>query len=356
VNKPNFAASDVTMTPFETATITAARQRMPAEWSAHERTLMAWPARHALWAAELDRAKAEYAAVARTIARFEPVLVIANPEDAQEAAKCCGQGVEVVDLPINDSWIRDSGAIIVREPSGRRVGVHFKFNAYGERFTPYVRDARIGELVLDHLKIPVRESKLVLEGGSITVDGEGTLIATEQCLLNENRNPSWTRQEIEQELRAQFGVEQIVWLRWGRLEDLHTDGHVDVVCMFAGPGVVIAQGCADRSNPNYTRLQANLRALRSAIDAQGRPLHVIELPIQPLVDVGGHATLVSNNNFYFVNGGVIVPVADEETGDGVLEIFRRALPGREVVGVAARAVGFGGGGIHCITQQIPAAS
>lgn len=344
------------MTQFETATITAARQHMPAEWSAHDRTLIAWPARPAIWAGELELAKAEYAAVARAIARFEPVLVIANPGDAQEAAKCCGSGVDVIALPIDDSWIRDSGPVIVRDAAGKRTGMHFKFNAYGERFAPYDKDAQAGARVLDHLKIPVRESELVLEGGSITVDGEGTLIATEQCLLNANRNPSWTRQEIEQELRAQFGVEQILWLRWGRIEDMHTDGHVDVVCMFAGPGVVIAQGCEDRSNPNYARLQANLRTLRTAGDARGRPLHVIELPMQPLVEVGGQATLVSNNNFYFVNGGLIVPVADVTTGDGVLDIFRRALPERRVVGVCARTLGFGGGGIHCITQQIPAGS
>jgi agmatine deiminase len=250
--------------------------------------------------------------------------------------------------------MRDTGPIIVRDEEGRRVGVHFRFNAYGERFVPYDNDAEIGARVLAHLEIPVRRSPLILEGGSITVDGEGTLITTEQCLLNANRNPGWTRNEIEHELCEQLGVEKIIWLRWGRLEDRHTDGHVDVVCMFVRPGVVIAQGCDDPANPNYERMQSNLKTLRAASDARGRPLQVIELPLLPLVQVCGENVLVGNTNFYFANGGMVVPVADESTGDGVLHLFRRACPEHNVVAVQARMIGFGGGGIHCITQQIPA--
>jgi agmatine deiminase len=250
--------------------------------------------------------------------------------------------------------MRDSGPIVVRDADARRTGIHFRFNAYGERFVPYDKDALVGARVLDHLRIPLRRSEMVLEGGSITVDGEGTLITTEQCLLNANRNPGWTREEIERELSAQFGVEKIVWLRWGLVEDRHTDGHVDLVCMFVRPGVVIAQGCDDPSNPNYERMQSNLKTLRAAVDAKGRSLKVIELPLLPPVDVCGQSTMVSNVNFYFANGGVVVPVADDATGDGVLDILRRACPEHEVVAVAARTVAFGGGGVHCITQQIPA--
>ena len=315
---------------------------------------MSWPTNTPIWANGLDEAREEYAATARAIARFEPVFVVANPGDDTGAASACGPGVDVIALPIDDSWMRDSGPIIIRDENGRRAGVHFRFNAYGERFRPYDKDAKVGARVLEHLGIPLRRSPLVLEGGSITVDGEGTLITTEQCLLNANRNPGWTRDEIEQELREQLGVEKIIWLRWGRLEDRHTDGHVDVVCMFVQPGVVIAQSCDDPANPNYERMQSNLKTLRAATDARGRSLRIIELPLLPLVDVCGERVLVGNTNFYFANGGLVVPVADEATGDGVLDIFRRACPEHNVVAVRARMIGFGGGGIHCITQQVPA--
>jgi len=333
----------------------ATRFRMPAEWDRHERTVMSWPANVSLWGDALELAKEEYAATARAIARFEPVLMVANPGDEADAAKRCGADVDVVGLPIDDSWMRDSGPIIVRDTEGRREGIHFRFNAYGERFAPYDKDALVGARVLEHLKIPVRRSELVLEGGSIIVDGEGTLITTEQCLMNVNRNPGWTREDIERELMLQLGVEKIIWLRWGREEDHHTDGHVDVVCMFIRPGVVIAQGCEDASNPNYPRMQANLKALRAARDAAGRPLDIIELPLLPLVDFGGGKIMVSNANAYLVNGGLIVPLAGVSEEERALKIFARVCPDREVVGVPARAIGYGGGGLHCITQQIPAA-
>lgn len=330
----------------------AQRFRMPAEWDRHERTVMSWPANRSIWGNSFERAKDEYAATARAIAGFEPLLMVVNPGDEADAAARCGPSVDIVSMPIDDSWMRDSGPIVVRDAGGNRQGLHFRFNAYGERF-PHARDARVGARVLAHLKIGMHKSEMILEGGSIAVDGEGTLITTEQCLLNPNRNPDMTRAAIERELTAQLGAEKVIWLPWGRVEDLHTDGHVDVVCMFVRPGVVIAQGCEDRSNPNYERMQANLRILRTTADARGRQLQIIELPMLPLVEVNTTPTLVSNANAYFVNRGLIVPVAGTPEDDRVLEIFRRACPEREVVGVGAAAIGFGGGGIHCITQQIP---
>jgi len=331
----------------------ATQLRMPAEWEAHERTVMSWPTLREIWGDTFDQAKDEYAATARAIARFEPVLMVVNPGDKDDAIKRCGPGIDIVSIPIDDSWMRDSGPIITRDVQGRRVGVHFRFNAYGDRF-PHALDAFVGVHVLEHIKIDVQQSELVLEGGSISVDGAGTLVTTEQCLLNANRNPGWTREEIERELCTQLGVQTIIWLRWGRIEDLHTDGHVDLVCMFARPGVVVAQGCDDPRNPNHERLQANLRILRSATDASGNQLQVVELPLLPLVEVGGQMVMVSNANFYFVNGGLIVPVAGGPDDEAVLALFRRIFPEREIVGIPSRAIAFGGGGTHCVTQQIPA--
>jgi agmatine deiminase len=336
------------------AMLQATRLRMPAEWTSHERTLMSWPVNRAIWGGAFEQARDEYAATAQAIAHFEPVLMIVNPGDEGDAAQRCGPKVEVLSAPINDSWMRDCGPIIVRGEDGSRMGIHFRFNAYGGRFA-HDRDAPVGGLVLEHLKIPKRESALVLEGGSITVDGEGTLIATEQCLLNANRNPAWTRVAIEQELCAQFGVERVIWLRWGRAEDAHTDGHVDLVCMFVRPGAVVAQACEDPSDANHDRMASNLATLRAATDAHGRPIEIITLPLLPLVEIAGRPTMVSNANFYFVNGGLIVPVAGTAGENAVLDILRRACPDREVVGVPAGAIALGGGGVHCITQQIPAA-
>ncbi|HEU5432184.1 MAG TPA: agmatine deiminase family protein, partial [Thermomicrobiales bacterium] len=231
--------------------------RMPAEWATHERCLMAWPTRAELWGEQFEPAKAEYAAVARAIARFEPVLMAALPERGAEARERCGPNVDVVDLPLDDSWMRDSGPIFVLGPNGERAGVDFKFNAWGERFHPYADDDLIPQRLLQRLGIARRPSAMVLEGGSIAVDGEGTLITTEQCLLNPNRNPTWTRAEIEGELRRQLGVENIVWLPFGVAEDSVTDGHVDGVCAFIRPGVVLLQSVADRSDPNWERAAAN---------------------------------------------------------------------------------------------------
>jgi agmatine deiminase len=331
----------------------ATQLRMPAEWEAHEQTIMSWPTLREIWGDTFDQAKAEYAETARAIRRFEPVLMVVNPGDERDAAKRCGPGIDVVSIPIDDSWMRDSGPIITRDAQGRRIGVRFRFNAYGDRFL-HAQDAFVGVHVLEHMKIDLQQSELVLEGGSISVDGAGTLVTTEQCLLNANRNPGWTREEIERELCRQLGVQTIIWLRWGRTEDLHTDGHVDLVCMFIRPSVVIAQGCDDSRNPNHERLQANLRILRSATDASGNQLQVVELPLLPLAEAGGQTVMVSNANFYFVNGGLIVPVAGGPDDDAVLDLFRRTFPEREIVSVPSRAIARGGGGTHCITQQIPA--
>jgi len=315
---------------------------------------MSWPVNKGIWGDTFAQAKDEYAQTARAIARFERLLIVVNPGDEAEAARRCGSKVEIMACPIDDSWMRDSGPIITRDAKGLREGVHFRFNAYGARF-PFEKDALVATRVLEHLRLPIRRSELVLEGGSITVDGEGTVITTEQCLLNANRNPGWTREEIERELCSQLGLERVIWLRWGRIEDLHTDGHVDLVCMFVRPGVVIAQGCADSTNPNYARLQSNLRTLRASLDAHGRRLEVIELPLLPLERVAGQQIMVSNANFYLVNGAVIVPLAGSADDATVLEIFKSACPDREVVGVPGSAIALGGGGVHCITQQIPAA-
>jgi agmatine deiminase len=326
--------------------------RMPAEWDAHEACLMAWPTRRELWAGMLAVAEREYAGVANAVADHEPVRMVVAPGTGSRARRLLGTGVELIELPLDDSWLRDSGPIFVRDAGGGRAAVDFRFNSWGERFAPWDQDALLGARLLEHLDVPLVASELVLEGGSITVDGEGTLITTEQCLLNPNRNSQLGRDQIEAELRRTLGVGQIIWLPFGHADDAHTDGHVDGVCAFVRPGVVLVQSCEDPAHPDYARMRANRMVLETARDARGRPLEIIELPLYPYGELGGHRTSVSYVNHYVANGAVIVPIASTAMDSAALEIIGGAFPEHEVVPVPARCIAFGGGGVHCITQQM----
>ncbi|MFG2825087.1 agmatine/peptidylarginine deiminase [Kitasatospora sp. NPDC048365] len=330
--------------------------RMPAEWTEHQGCLMAWPVRPDLWGNVLTEAQQEYAEVARAIAEFEPVTMVAPPGHGEQAAAICGdQGITVVELPLDDSWFRDSAPIFVVDAEGNRAGVDFRFNAWGRKHSPWDADDRVSALILDRLGVPAIRSEMILEGGAITVDGEGTLITTEQCLLHPNRNPDMTREEVEAELKARLGVTKVVWLPYGGLLDTETDGHVDGVCAFAAPGKVVVQLPADPEHPDYVRMRANRAVLEHSTDAQGRPFEIVDVPQAAFVEVDGKRTEVGYLNYYLANGGVVVPIADHPADEGALAVLAAAYPGRKVVGVRARVVAFGGGGVHCITQQIPAA-
>ncbi|GAA5020623.1 agmatine deiminase family protein [Kitasatospora paranensis] len=329
--------------------------RMPAEWSEHEGCLMAWPTRPELWGDTFGAAKQEYAQVARAIAEFEPVTMVCLPGRADEARALCGDGVTVVEMPIDDSWFRDSAPIFVLDEGGRRAGVDFRFNAWGGKHHPWDADDRISGLLLEHLGQPAVRSEMILEGGAVTVDGEGTLITTEQCLLHPNRNPGLSRTEIEDELKARLGVSKVIWLPYGGLLDTETDGHVDGVCAFVAPGKVVVQLPADPGHPDYARMRANRAVLEATTDAKGRTLEIVDLPQAAFVQVDGKEVEVGYLNFYLANGGVVVPVADHPEDEGALAVIAAANPGRKVVGVRARVIAYGGGGVHCITQQVPAA-
>src|SRR5215210_3526664 len=324
--------------------------RMPAESAPHERTIMCWPARESMWQERFGRAEADYAAVANAIAAFEPVLMVADPRFAAQARRLCGAGVEVVELPLDDSWARDSGPIFVTDGHGERAGVQFGFNGWGEKFAPYDDDARFATRVLELLGEQCRDAThMILEGGSIAVDGEGTLITTEQCLFEEHRNPRLGRSQIEAELRAQLGVEHVVWLGVGLVEDDDTDGHVDNICAVVEPGRVVLQTVRDEASPNFEHCQENLRRL----DAAG--LDVVELPWLPYVRGEEPPVVVPYTNFYLCNGGLIAPVTGKETDAEALALLESLYPGREAVAVPGETLALGGGGVHCITQQVPAA-
>jgi agmatine deiminase len=320
---------------------------MPAEWAPHDRTLMAWPCRLELWNGQLARAKQEYAAVANAIAQFEPVtMVCASPRDAAEARGAVSGAIEIVELPIDDSWLRDNGPIFVVGRDGRRAGVHFAFNAWGGKFAAWDRDAAVGATLVERLGDALYPAPFVLEGGSVGVDGEGTLITTEQCLLHPNRNPGLDRAGIEAGLRDYLGVERIVWLERGLAEDRDTDGHVDLIAAFTRPGQVLLQS-APPGNPNHEPLVAN----RERLIAAG--LDVVDFPLLPYGDVDGRNVACTHLNLYICNGAVIVPLAGAPTDEEALERIAAAFPARDVVGVPALVLAYGGGGPHCITQQVP---
>ncbi len=327
---------------------------MPAETAHHERTLMAWPtvgvAAMGLWGdAGLEGARAVYAEIARTIARYEPVMMVAAPGDAEAAAIECGSTVEVVALPIDDSWIRDSGPIVVVADDGTRYALHFRFNAWGEKWSPWDDDAAVGALVAARLGLPVHEVPMVLEGGSIAVDGAGLLVTTERCLLNPNRNPGMSKAEIEDTLKAAFGVERVVWLADAIAEDDGTDGHVDNVVAFTAPGHALVQACADPGNPNHAIAIDNVQRLSAA------GIAVTEVPVLPYATfASGRRIPVPYVNLYALNGAILVPTADDPADRDTLAIIGDQYPGREVVPVPGAVLAHGGGGVHCITQQVPA--
>jgi agmatine deiminase len=346
----------------------AAGFAMPPEWAPHAATLMAWPCRVELWGDLLAEAKADYAAMIRAVAAFEPVLVVCPHGRAAEVRNACGgttSEIEVLELPIDDSWTRDNGPIFVRDAAGEVAAVKFGFNAWGDRWHPHADDARLPERIAAHLGMRLFEAPMILEGGSITVDGEGTVLTTEQCLLNPNRNPGMPRETIERHLRDYLGVKSVIWLPFGHETDSGpegTDGHVDGIATFLAPGRVLLDVREDPASPEHASGRANLAALRVARDARGCAIDIA------LFDPGA-GVLVPYANHYVVNGGVIVPLGaggpgapgDAVTARTAAEADQRALaflasvyPDREVVGVPGGVFDAGGGGPHCITQQIPA--
>lgn len=328
---------------------------MPAEWEPHSRCWMAWPCRDEVWGEQMDAARTAYADVARAIADFEPVTLVCNPSDVAEASLTLGNGtaIDVVSMEIDDSWLRDSGPTFLLDRNGHLAGAHWRFNAWGQKYQPYSRDAVVAKRILKHVGARRFRAPFVLEGGAIHVDGEGTVLTTEQCLLNPNRNPDITKAQVEQNLRDWLGVSTVIWLPEG-IEDDETDGHVDEIACFVRPGVVLALSTDDKSDGNFDTLQTNLDILRSAKDAKGRPLQVIEVPQPARQEHNGKRLSLSYVNFYIANGGVVMPAFDVAEDERAFRIIRDAFPNRRVVQVHARDIFLGGGGIHCITQQQPA--
>jgi agmatine deiminase len=329
---------------------------MPAEWAPHLGCWMAWPKRLTLWREHLDPARDDYARVAQAIGQFERVTMFAAPADADEARARCGPSVDVVALALDDSWLRDAAPTIVVDGAGQRAAAAFTFNAWGEKCVPYDQDATLGERIGRHAGLPVYRSSLVVEGGAFLSDGEGTLITAETCILNPNRNPGWTKAAAEAELRAMLGVDKVIWLP-GDATDTATDGHVDGYVAFVTPATVLCEVVADPQDPRHAIMAENRRVLEGETDARGRRFNLLPIVEAPrsVVPEGEDGYCRSYVNFYIANGAIISPAYGIVEDAVALDMLRRAYPDRAIVQVRLGPLFRGGGGIHCITQQEPAA-
>ncbi len=390
---------------------------MPPEWASHEMTLMTWPDNRETWpGARLNRAEHVYADILEALTAHEKVLLLVANDDAQQAAASMIQNrnidwnrVRMVRMPTNDVWIRDYGPItLIRENKklkshgngdntgrtdnenadgpevdqpdeqtvspvagqtekrvneGSGIGQRelvmsdWGYNAWGGKYPPYDHDNAVPKKLAELLDYPLVAPGMILEGGSIDVNGSGFLLTTESVLLNPNRNPEMSRFQIEKNLRKYLGVEHIIWLRGGLKGD-DTDGHIDDLARFVAPRTIVTSVCDDPDNPNYEILRENRDILMNATDCKGVSFKIIDLPLpatrinDTTVDGSEHVP-ASYVNFYIANGCVLVPLYDKRYDDQVLAIFRKLFPDRLIKGIPCNDLVWGQGSIHCITQQVP---
>ena len=361
--------------------------RFPAEWEPHAATWLSWPHRLKTWPGKFEPIPRFYAILVRTLAKYEPVNVLAGREAVMaEAKRLIGDvpNVTLHDIPTNDVWIRDFGPLFLvpseRQspniatpvtgnphpgplPKGEGVKqaadeqppalVDWEFNAWGGKYPPFDSDNAAPSKIAALLGRRRFTPGIVLEGGAIDGNGRGTLLTTEECLLNPNRNPELTRNQIEQFLADYCGAKKILWLGGGIVGD-DTDGHVDELARFVNPTTVVASVENDPSDVNYAPLADNFRRLRTMTDQDGRPLDIVPLPLPGPVVYNGQRLPASYCNFYIGNGVVIVPQFDDPADRAAVGILRPFFPGREIVGLPARDLVLGRGAFHCITQQQPA--
>jgi agmatine deiminase len=351
--------------------------RMPAEFEPHDGCWMAWPERPDNWRLAAGPAQRAYAAVAEAIAVSEPVTMAVSDAQFERCRALLSASIRVVEISTDDAWMRDTGPTFVVDGAGGRRGVDWRFNAWGGfdggLYSPWDRDDRVAAKVLEIEGAERYRAPLVLEGGSIHVDGEGTVLTTEECLLNRNRNPELSRRQVERALCDYLGAEKVVWLGRGVHND-ETDGHVDNLACFARPGVVLLTWAGVEADPQQAISGDALERLEAATDARGRTFEVVRLPSPGPILIeaeeaagveaaagtrprrAGDRLAASYANSYLGNSRVVMPLLDERCDDEAIEILRGCFPEREVVGVPAREILLGGGNVHCITQQVPSRS
>lgn len=335
--------------------------RMPPEWVRHARTYLAWPVKASMcFPEDYEGVCQSYTEIIQAIAEFEPVTVVANSADCQKIAGLVPNTkhkIEILGIEHNDAWLRDNGPTFLSHADGSLAGVNWQFNAWGGKYSPWNLDNQVAGELLSHVGLRQFDAPLVMEGGSFHVDGEGTLLTTEQCLLNPNRNPEMSREEIESELKKFLNVRKIVWLKRGLSGD-ETDGHVDNIACFAAPGKILLQVCDDPQDENYGITQENLAILKRETDARQRSFEIIPIQQPPLrLDplTKGRLTL-SYLNFYFVNDGIILPVFGGEAAEcdqAAIKVLSETFAKRRIRPVNGMGIIREGGNVHCTTQQLP---
>ncbi|GEO75119.1 agmatine deiminase [Levilactobacillus namurensis DSM 19117] len=351
--------------------------RMPGEFEPHKGVYILWPQRPDNWRNGGKPAQKTFVEVAKAISEFEHVTVGVNDDQYANARTMLPDNVEVVEMSNDDSWIRDCGATFVVNDKGGMRGVDWTFNSWGGLvdglYFPWDKDDRVAQKMTEMEHVDrYRLDDFVLEGGSIHVDGEGTLIATEECLLSKGRNPQLSKAQIEEVLKEHLNLEKIIWLKKGIYLD-ETNGHVDNIANFVKPGEIALAWTDDQNDPQYAISKENLEILENATDAKGRKIKVDKLYLPKPITITkeesegvdavdgtlprteGERLAASYVNYYTANGGIVFPLFNDPADEKAKETLQALYPDRKVVGVPAREVLLGGGNIHCITQQVPQA-
>ncbi|MBC7659221.1 MAG: agmatine deiminase family protein [Chitinophagaceae bacterium] len=330
---------------------------MSAEWAPHAATWMSWPFDEEMWHGHLSEVRKEYTEFVKTITRFEPVHLLLRDAEARATAESALAGIAGItfhDVALDDVWMRDNGPIFVLNAAGKMRATNWEFNSWGKKYE-WDNDNLVPPQVTRFLHVDRYDIPVVMEGGSLEINGLGTCITTEQCLLTDTRNPTFGKPELEKVLRDNLGFTQVIWLNLG-LEGDHTDGHVDTITRFSDEHTILTSMCEDTADINYGRMKHNFEILKAARDAKGQAFEVVELPLPAarmhLED--GTRLPATYANFYICNGAVIVPQYDDANDKKALAVIKSCFPNHEVIGLASRTIITGGGSFHCLTQQQPA--
>lgn len=334
---------------------------MPAEWEPQEAVLLSWPVNQQTWPGHFEKIPGKFAEIAAIISRFEKVRINCSSERQADARRLLEEAgadsirIEFLDNPTNDCWCRDHGPIFIKNDRTGEVAVtDWQYNAWGGKYPPFDRDNEIPRRVAEQLGMRRFELPLVLEGGSIEVDGLGQLLTTEACLLNKNRNPHLSRGEIEERLRENLGIHHVLWLHDGIVGD-DTDGHIDDLARFYRPDAIVTIIEENENDENFPILQENWERLKDLRTSDGRRFELKTLPMPSPVTCDGERLPASYANYLVINGAVLLPVFRQPATDGLAaEILQECFPGRQVVPVDCVDLVLGLGALHCISQQQPA--
>lgn len=337
---------------------------MPAEWEKHSSTMLIWPHNRSTWPGQaLDKVEAVYVEIIKTLHMYEPILLFVADKNLRQKVlylfdehQINTERVNIAVQPVNDIWARDCGPIFIKNNASQFLITNWEYNAWGEKYPPWSDDNQLPLWISESFGIRAHSTNMVLEGGSIETNGAGLFLTTESVLLNKNRNPNLSKNEIETYLHNYLGAEKIIWLKKGLAGD-DTDGHIDDLTRFVNKNTVITAYTNDKNDVNYPVLNENYERLKSSRDQDGKLLNVIQIPI-PQTKIEGETVdgseyvPASYANFYIANGVVLVPLYDERFDDDILNLFSEYFPDRDIKGIPCTDLVWGQGSIHCITQQL----